>query len=175
MSGGGMPDFENKSLLSCVQLLYVGLHHGDTRHVAMLIPHAVVAAGKLLSLLIGVAAVVWIARLGRALGAEDRRMTLALLALRSVCLAPISWKHAYIAAFLPLCLFWGEAFRRRLSGRSLIVLTFCSIELGSFFFDDVIGKVTHGPVFGVLCFVAPAAGILLFFYRLHRPALTLSA
>ena len=168
MSGGGIPNFENKSLLSCLQLLYVTFHHGNPLSVATPIPHWVVTLGKALSLAVMVLAVAWVARLGRSMAAHDRRMTLALFALLSVCVAPISWKHAYIAAFLPLCLLWAEAFRQRASNLRLAVLTFCSIELGSFFFDQVLAKAVHGPLFGLLCSVAPATGIVLVLYRLRQ-------
>ncbi len=161
MSGGGVPDFENKSLLSSVQLLYLTLHGAAVHPVTMPVPKGAITAGKAVSLALVLVAMGVVARVGAAMRGEDRRMTLALFALLSAAIAPISWKHAYVVAFLPLAFFWVDAFRRSVATWELALLTLCSIELGSFVFDSVIVKATHGMLFGVLSFVAPGAAILL--------------
>ena len=168
MSGGGIPDLQNKSIPSAVQLLWVTLHGGNPNPVTMAIPTWVAAIGKALSLLFVALAMLAVYRLGAAMRMVDRRMTLALFALLSACVAPISWKHAYVVAFLPLCYLWADAFRAKLSGFQLAFLTFCSIELGSFFFDSVAVKATHGVPLGLLSFLAPATGVLLVFYTFSQ-------
>jgi hypothetical protein len=174
MAGGGIPNFENKSIPAAMQLLYVTLHGGATQPVTMAIPTYIVTIGKAFSLAFVALAILCVYRVGFAMRGVDRRMTLALFALLSACIAPISWKHAYVVAFLPLGFFWAEAFRKQISGPRLTFLALCSIELGSFFFDSVATKATHGILFGLLSFLAPAAGVLLVFHGLlrMRPAQT---
>ncbi len=161
MSGGGTPDLENKSLLSSVQLLYVTLRGGNPNPVSMAIPPVVITAGKLLSLALMGLATLLLVRVGTGMRMLDRRLTLALFALLSACLAPISWKHAYVVVFLALSFLWAEAFRRRISSFHLLLLSLCTIELGSFLFDSMAVKATHGVVLGVLSFLGPGTGILL--------------
>ncbi len=168
MSGGGTPDLENKSLLSSMQLLYVGLHGGVVKHVAIPTPPVLVSAAKAVALALLFIALALVARLGRHMVFADRRMTLALFALLSVCVAPISWKHAYVVALLPLALLWAEAFRKQVTTTALLLLTFCSVELGSFFFDSVAVKLTHGTLLGMLAFLAPGTGIVLSLVLLAR-------
>ncbi len=168
MAGGGVPNFENKSIPAAMQLLYVALHGGAMESVTMAIPKYVVTIGKACSLALVAFAMLCVYRVGFAMRSLDRRMTLALFALLSAAIAPISWKHAYVVAFLPLGFFWAEAFRERVSGAQLTVLALCSIELGSFLFDSVAVKATHGVVLGLLSFLAPGAGVLLVFYGLLR-------
>lgn len=168
MSGGGIPDFENKSLLAAAQLFYVTLHGGNPKPVTMAIPKFVATIGKVFSLGIVLLALGWVYRLSAAMRMADRTMTLALFALLSVCVAPISWKHAYVVVFLVLAILWAEALRKEFSGWYLALLSFCSIELGSFVFDSVAVKVTHGVLEGALSFLAPVAGIVLVFATFAR-------
>ncbi len=168
MSGGGTPDLENKSLLSSMQLLYVGLHGGVVKHVVIPTPPALVSAAKAAAFALLLVALALVARLGKGMSFTDRRMTLALFALLSVCVAPISWKHAYVVALFPLALLWADAFRKQVTTPALLLLTFCSVELGSFFFDSVAVKLTHGPLLGILAFLAPGTGIALSLVLLAR-------
>ncbi len=164
MAGGGVPDLENKSILASTQLVWVALHHGNLKTVTMAVPTYVASIGKVVSLALVAFALALVFRLGTRMQMADRRVTLALFALLSACIAPISWKHAYVVAFLPLAYLWADAFRRRLSTLHLVALTLCSIEIGSFFFDAVVVKVTHGVLLGLLSALGPAAGIALVFY-----------
>ncbi|HEY0786658.1 MAG TPA: glycosyltransferase 87 family protein [Acidobacteriaceae bacterium] len=172
MSNGGIPDAENKSLLASVQLLYLTLHGASTHPVTLAVPKLVETVGKGLSLGLVLLAMLLVYRLGATMRMADRRITLALFALLSACVAPISWKHAYIVVFLALSLLWAEALRTRVSTAWLVLLTFSSIELGSFVFDSLIGKATHGVLFGLLSFLAPVTGVVLVLWRLlqMRPA-----
>ncbi len=183
MSGGGIPDFENKAFLASTQLFYVALHGGGTHPVVMPIPPGVILAGKACSLLVLAVAIACVYRLGVRLRMADRLTTLTLFAVLSVCVAPISWKHAYVVVFLALSFLWAEAFRAealpgelpaRPSNTYLLFLAFCSIELGSFLFDSLAMKLTHGVALGALSFLAPATGIVLVFAKLleMRPAET---
>ncbi|RRA48564.1 glycosyltransferase family 87 protein [Acidipila sp. EB88] len=161
-----LPNFENKSLLSSIQLLYVTLHGGDAASVSIEVPLLLIRLGKLCSLLLVMAAVGCVARFGRQMQLPDRAMTLALFALISTCVSPVSWKHAYILSFVALALLWSNALRRPLTPMHLALLTLCSIELGSFVFDQVAIKLTHGVGAGLASMLAPVAGIVLVFTTL---------
>ncbi len=166
MSGGGRPDFENKSLLSSVQLLYVSFKGGNLKTVTMDTPRFVVTLGKACSGLVLLLAFSLVLRLGRFMRMGDRHLTLALFALLSVCVAPISWKHAYVVVFLVLAFLWADAFRRYTSRRDVLLLALCSLELGGFFFDSVAMKLTHGVLLGSLSFLAPGIGIAICLWKL---------
>jgi alpha-1,2-mannosyltransferase len=168
----GVPHLGNKSLLSSIQLLYVALHHGDTGKVTMLIPKAVITIGKACSLVIVTLAILIVYRLRSKMRMPDRIMTLALFAILSTAISPVSWRHAYIVGFLALSLLWAEALRQPTSSLYLLFLTLCSIELGSFRFDFIAVAYTHGVVLGLLSFLAPTVAVLLVLFRLWKMRLT---
>lgn len=159
---GGVPDLQNKSLFSSSEMLWVSLHGGAIDPtVTLAVPRLVASGAKALSAAILIGALLLVFRLGRRMSMDNRLLALALFALLSVAVAPISWKHAYVVAFLPLALLWTRAFRGGISSFHLLLLSFCSIELGSFLFDSIAIKVTHGVLLGLLSFLAPATAILL--------------
>ncbi len=166
MAAAGTSDFENKSLLSSVQLLYAALHGNSLKTATPAAPHGIITAAKAASLALAGVAFLLVLRLGRAMTVRDRLLSLALFGLLSVCIAPISWKHAYIVAYIPLALMWARAFQQRYTLLSLSLLTFASVELGSFFFDSVATKVFHGVPLGLLSFLAPGTGLFLVLWQI---------
>ena len=166
MAVAGTSDFENKSLLSSVQLLYAALHGNSLKTATPAAPHGIITAAKAFSLALAGAAFLLVWRLGRAMTIPDRLLSLSLFGLLSVCIAPISWKHAYIVAYLPLALMWARAFQQRLTLPALWLLAFVSVELGSFFFDSVATKLFHGVPLGLLSFLGPGTGLLLVLWQL---------
>ena len=173
MSKGGTPDFENKSFLSSAELLFLTAKGASLRPVTVAIPKVIQTATKAGSLLIVLLAAATLVPKAASLRMYDRLITLAFFALLSACVAPISWKHAYVVAFLGLALLWAETLRSevlhaKVSTGYLLLLTFCSMELGTFFFDSVIAKLTHGVLWALLSFLAPTTGIVLVFAGLAR-------
>ncbi len=159
----GIPNTENKSLVSFVQLFYVALHGVRVTPVAtptMPIPQAVVSAAKLLALLTTLVVIAMLVRAGATLATGGRVLVLALLALVSACVSPVSWRHAYVVEVLPLALLWAHALRHRPSRTELAVLTVCSLELGSFLFDLISEHAGHG-LLTIEPLLAPLAGIVL--------------
>ena len=165
---GGVPNLENKSLVSSVELIYVALHGGAVKHETLLVPPNVLLLAKLLSLLAAAAVLLLLVRAGRALPLRGRTLTIALIALVSTCVSPVSWKHAYVVEFLPLALLWAEALRSRLSAAELTLLTVCSIGLGSLFVDSVAGKLLHGLPLAVESLFTPGCGVILAIYFLAK-------
>jgi hypothetical protein len=143
----------------------------------MLIPKAVITIGKACSSAIVTLAILIVYRLRSKMRMPDRIMTLALFAILSTAISPVSWRHAYIVGFLALSLLWAEALRQPTSSLYLLFLTLCSIELGSFRFDFIAVAYTHGVVLGLLSFLAPTVAVLLVLFRLWkmRPTETLAS
>ncbi len=168
MAAAGTSDFENKSLLSSVQLLYAALHGNSLKTATPAAPHGIIIAAKVSALALGGLTLLLVWRLGRAMTVADRLLSLSFFGLLSVCIAPISWKHAYIVAYLPLALMWAKAFRQQLSLPALSLLTLASIELGSFFFDAVATKIFHGVPLGLLSFLCPGTGVLLGLWQIAK-------
>ena len=164
----GWPNTENKSLGSFVQVLYVALHgiaFKASGAIEAPLPHGILTFSKLSSLLAIGAVLVVLARSGRALPLGARLVALALLASVAVCVAPVSWRHAYVFGILPLAFLWSHALRHCLPTAQLVVLTLCSIELSSFFFEDLMAHFLHSPVeLAVQTMFAPLAGIVLALY-----------
>jgi hypothetical protein len=168
----GVPNLENKSLVSSVELVYAAMHGGAVRFETMAVPHSMAAVAKAVALLAGIAVLYVAARAGRRLSMAGRMLTFALIALVSTCISPVSWKHAYVVEFLPLALLWADALRRKSSFGQLALLTLCSIELGSFFFDSIAAKLLHGLPLALESFFAPLCGIVLALYFLRSGKLS---
>ena len=166
----GIPVPQNKSLVSFVQLLYVAAHReviDPFLAATTTIPHNVLSLAKLLPLLAVLAVLAVLGRSGRALSLDGRLLALALLALVSTCASPVAWEHAYVVASLPLALLWARALRQKIPTSELVFLSLCSIELGTFFVDDIVGRL-HGGVLATECALAPTFGIGLAFFCLRR-------
>lgn len=166
----GIPVAQNKSLVSFVQLLYIAARReviDPFLAATTSIPHNVLSLAKLLPLLAVLAVLAVLGRSGRALALDGRLLALALLALVSTCASPVAWKHAYVVAGLPLALLWARALRQTIPTGELVFLSLCSIELGTFFLDDMVGHL-HGGVLATECALAPAFGIGLALFCLRR-------
>jgi hypothetical protein len=97
----------------------------------------------------------------------DRIKTLALVALLSICIAPVSWRHAYTLALPILFVLWHEAFQRLPSKAWLAALIFFTLAFG-FVIDSLIAKVTHGVAFGAVPMIVPITSLVIIFVELAR-------
>ena len=174
----GVVNTENKSIGSSVQLLYASLHGSSVtigKTVTSPSPHAVLILGNVLALALVIAVLAAIARAGRHLNTSGRLLALSMLALVSACAAPVSWRHAYVVALLPLVMLWTRALRERTALRDLALLGLCTLELGSFVFDTLTGHLVHGVLLACESFLAPTCALVLAFYFLRlQPLRTFS-
>jgi hypothetical protein len=173
----GIPDLTNESLPAAIQLLYTALH-GDPlipvypNPVYPHVPDAVITFGKLLSLIaLGLSALLLLRR-GSAMGMPDRVLTLALFAMLSVPVAPVSWRHAYTIALLALALMWREALQEnKLDGKTWL-LAFCTVAIASYVNQWTMGYLMRVagmrlPVV-LIAFFLPVLVVLLVLLRLLR-------
>ena len=177
---GGIASVGNLSLQSAIQVLYVGLTGGNVAQVFLSVPASIVTVGKLFALAVLAAAITQLYRLRRHTGPlaspSNRATILSLVAILSVCVAPVSWRHAYSVAFLALLFLWKEALQRGATNAALALLTFTTIEF-AFVLDTVAIKLvtvtgsTHGVLPALIPALAPVTGLALVFYTLahmHR-------
>lgn len=165
---GGIPNAENKSLISSVQLLWVALHHGQLANVTMQVPHPVLAIAKALAAFTILAAMFLLIRIGPRMRMPDRIMTFALIALLSAVVSPVAWKHAYVVEYSALAFIWAQVFRSRASLLHICTLCLITIELGSFLFDSVETKLFHGLPLAAFSFTAPLCALALVFWQLVK-------
>jgi hypothetical protein len=128
----GIPVLDNKTVLSAVQIVW----HGRLDFTGVIIPHMVILFGKVLSAGIVACAAVLTTCLGEDLPIDARAAVIAAFSLLSVCVAPVSWEHAYGLAFFMLAVMWKRAFDGRTSALALLLLltttlAICGISLTS--------------------------------------------
>ncbi len=169
----GIPEFANHTLAAAIQYLYVALHGVSIFPMTFPIPDGVVKVGKAISLTALLLIVIMpLYRCRKNLSLRDRIIALALIAMVSPAIAPVSWIHAYAVCYPAIALLWGEAFVRRISTSKLILLTTCSIVLNSIAMTDVIEGLVHSGSHRVLAslmmFVTPLAALALASSRFYE-------
>jgi hypothetical protein len=120
-------------------------------------PYALSIIEKIASGLFYLACIFLAWRNRRQIDRASRAATIAIFSLAAVCIAPVSWRHAYTVAFIALAIFWVKALRtptRPLHGALLAVTT---IALGSPFFD--LTAQAHLPQF---CKILLASSCVIF-------------
>jgi alpha-1,2-mannosyltransferase len=97
---------------------------------------------------------------------SDRAMTLALFAMLSACIAPVSWQHGYSICLLALCLLWAQAVREPITNLRLMTLFLCTLALTTYLNNIVIASIVRGnaahPILdSIAMLLVPVAGIVL--------------
>jgi hypothetical protein len=135
--GGSVPLMQNKTLSGLLAWLYYGRFVPMDTGPGLNPPHLLVVAGKVLGL--GFYAVclflVWRQRLQTSLTA--RVTALSIFALVTPLISPLSWRHAYTIALVPLIILWVQAVRTSVSTLHLALLTLSTLAMGTLFFDLV--------------------------------------
>ena len=169
---GGFAHAENSSIASAAQIVWIAAHGGSLATLTMPVPPGVLTGAKGLSVALLLAAAVPVARLGPAMTTPDRVLTLALFAMLTTPLSPVSWLHAYVVSLVGLCLLWAEALRCPISNGWLVMLTLCTIELTSFtsrFLDlPAFSGSRHEVGVALMFCLIPAATLVLVLGRLYR-------
>jgi hypothetical protein len=158
----GMPNLDNKTILSALQMVW----HGSTDFTGVTVPREVILAGKLLSAAIIGYAVLRTAQLGKTLPMQDRIAVIAAFSLLSACVAPVSWQHAYAIAYFMLAVMWRHALGERSSLFSLVLVFATTLAICSISFTSL-GR-DLGPPY-LVAYLAPIFGILLCIQSLSRP------
>lgn len=180
-----IPRITNISISSGTQLLITALHGGRVFPDPYSLPYNTVLAGKIVSLCFTVAMVAVVVAKGRKLLLEDQVLILALLALISPVISPVSWLHAYATGFIAFALLWAEALRAKTPYVYQVFLLVNSIIVGSYAGSAIVyrtAQLHHEVLTASLDLFRMLALCGLIFYRLsttdcawevlHNPAST---
>ncbi len=135
--GGSVPAMQNK----CVGALLAWIHYGrllslqDVQPLLNAPPHGLLLLAKPVSLVLYALCLilVWRSRLHR--DRFDRALIIAIFALVLASISPVSWRHGYTVAFIPLTMLWSQALRTSASTLRAILLALTAITVGSLCFD----------------------------------------
>jgi len=156
----GIVYIDNKSLSTGVQVFWLAIRHGGpTKWLGM--------AAKAF----GVLTVIYSGYLCRSNSNEDRSgnrvEVLSLFWLLSCCVAPVSWRHAYVCSAPALAIL----FKRMLEGRARIVeallLTGFTLSVSSFGFA-MLARSTGSPIVTAWATCTPVLGIAVILLELGR-------
>jgi hypothetical protein len=162
----GIPMLGEASLATSFEVLCLGLAGADVTAGILSVPHWLAALARLLSYSVALGLFWEIYKLGPRTTREHQARVLAVVALLSVCVAPVSWRHAYGVAFLLLALLWKEACERGTGNSALALLTFCTVELG-FVLDHVVLHYTRGVAVAIVQMLPPLCAVALMFHALR--------
>lgn len=167
----GVLKINNLSISASVERLYAAFHYERISPVVVdNPPTAVILLGKACAAaLLGTAALLTYSR-DSAMRTEDRVMILALLAMLSACIAPVSWQHGYSLCFLAFSLLWFNALREPISNLQLTVLFLCTIALTTYpnnlVYTTLENNANHAMLASLVLLLTPVASIVLVFTKL---------
>lgn len=169
----------NISVSASIERVYAAFHHEVIYPaVADQLPAALILLGKVVdAAIVGFAALLIYVR-GNAIRTADRIVALALFAVLSVCVAPVSWQHGCTLCLLALTLLWAEALREPKSNLYLIILILGTLSqttsLNEFAYKNLEGHAAHPILATLLLSVTPLGGLVLVFARLVAMGLSSS-
>src|ERR1035438_8795847 len=110
--GGGIPASTNKTLGSLADWVYYGrIFDDESAHTVIAnIPRALSILAKLASGALYVCCLL-LAWRSRRIERASRAATIAIFGLITACASPVTWRHGYSIAFIPLAIFWVRALR----------------------------------------------------------------
>jgi glycosyl transferase family 87 len=152
----GLASSRNKSLVTMVQSLYFGDAFYEPSQTPT-VPLGVCWLGKAVSL--GLYCVVLIYVCARRKDARHLGYEVSVLALVSLLVSPLTWRHHYLLSLLPLLYLWSAADVRSLSRRDCALLFLATLAIGTPFPHYLLGLVRH-PVLQVMVTSAMPAGAL---------------
>lgn len=141
----GIPHWANKSISSVATWCFYGkvLEGNQSITVAADASPILLLITKLLSgvFFLSCLALVWRKR-NDADGRNLRTATLAIFAMVSACVSPVSWRHGYSVVFIALAILWTAALRRGARALHVILLSLSTVTLGTIFADACV----QGPL-----------------------------
>lgn len=103
-------------------------------------------------------------------GREGLVTETAMLALVSVLVAPITWRHHYVVTLLPLLLLWIEVRREFFSPWKYVVLFIASITIGTLLPEYLLIHLKRSVLDVILIGAYPATAIILLLVSLQMHA-----
>lgn len=142
----GMPWYLNKSLSSLLTSIYLGRTFFLHSQLPQLISPVVCLVNKLLGLLLFVVVLLCFAK--RNNNQADWSFELAIIALVSLAIAPVSWRHHFVLAILPILYLW-LGLRERVGRVWITVLALATLIIGTPFPDYAV-PLLHNQVLGLI-------------------------
>lgn len=135
--GSGVPAVSNKSISSLVAWAYYGRTFTmSSVHGAMASPpRALPIVEKALSGAFYLFCLFLAWRSRHLLGRASRAAMIAVFGLVTACVSPVSWRHGYAVAIIPLAIFWARALRSQPRAFHAVLLALTTFTIGSLFFD----------------------------------------
>ncbi|MGA9072234.1 MAG: glycosyltransferase family 87 protein [Terracidiphilus sp.] len=155
--GGGFPAFNNKCIASLVAWIFQGhllSYQGAADSLALHLPWL----NWMTKAVCGVFYLVCLVLVFRARRSDPvgRATALALISLVTLCVSPVSWRHAYTIAIIPFALCWSDALRRKRSKTHLLLLTLCTFFNGTVFCDHL----TNAPLPEAVRILLAGSGVI---------------
>ena len=167
----GAPSIANKSLMNVVHSLWAGDAFRDTLHIPPM-PLSVCWFGKALSA--SVLAITLFAFWRRTKDTSRLGYEVALLALVSLLISPVTWRHHYVLALLPLVLMWTAPSFGRDSKVTWPVLFAATVLIGSQFSYAVV-EFAHSPALQLIAsLLVPVAAMVVLWLGLSAPAVPMA-
>jgi len=160
---GGNPIISNKSIASVATWIYYGKvfdGHSVTDVVSRSTPILTLVT-RAVSLAICGSAFYLLWRNRNCRDRDSRAITLAVFALLVLCVSPVSWRHAYAVAFIPLAISWADALRRQQRLWHLALLALTSVSVGTVCLDAGSEFVTIQPLKILMCAMPVLSAVLL--------------
>jgi hypothetical protein len=131
------PAAVNKNISSVLSWIYYGRLF-DQDSMLMVIsapPPMLMIAAKVACavFLLGCLYPVWRNRMR--MGRDERGIAMAVIALATITVSPVSWRHAYALASLPLALVWARTLRQSAPVWQSLLLALTTVSLGTPIFD----------------------------------------
>ena len=135
--GGGLPAMQNKSLSALVTWAYYGklFTLNSVRSVMTNPPRALSIVAKAVSGAFYLLCLFPVWRSRRLLDRASRAAAIAVFGMVTACVSPVSWRHGYAVALIPLAIFWVKALRNPPRVVHAVLLTLTTFTIGALFFD----------------------------------------
>ena len=135
--GGSVPAMQNK----CFGALLAWLHYGrlpslkDVQPLLNAPPHGLLLLAKPLALAFYALCLLLVWRSRAHSDRPQRALAIAVFALVLAAISPVSWRHGYTVALIPLTMLWAQTLRTSGSLVRPVLLALASITIGSLCFD----------------------------------------
>jgi len=156
----GIITFGNKSLSSALQLLWLAIAHGSSARWPVIL-------AKAFSALAGIYAG-WLCRSKPRVEDRDyQARVFSLIWLLSCCVAPVSWRHAYVLSAPALVLLFQQMLAGKGRLTETILLCCFTLSIASFGFADI-AKSTGSFLLTVWATSTPVLGVALVILELRN-------
>jgi hypothetical protein len=158
----GVPGLNSKSIPTLIQNLYLGrvpLERREDTPTSM--PSGLCSVTKIVGLGLYAAVLLYFWKNNRS--ARHLPYEVALIALVALLISPVTWRHHFVLAILPLLYMWGSAAKNATwcTNRKLVWLALTTLALGTPLAQYFIVKASRPSLQLVFATIVPGATLLL--------------